>query len=92
MKTKIYNIAVVQTGVFAKKSPTPNAVYLQQSDFDEEGNVDVSLCPTIEVSEKYLLNSGDLLVVCKGSKNQCIEVPEMGYKAVASSSFLVTAF
>ena len=89
MKIKIYDIAIVQTGVFAKKSPTPNAVYLQQSDFDEEGNVDVSLSPTIEVSDKYMLNSGDLLVVCKGGKNQCIEVPEMGYKAVASSSFLV---
>ena len=71
MRAKIYDIAMVQTGVFVKKSPTPNAVYLQQSDFDEEGNVDVSLCPTIEVSDKYMLNSGDFLVVCKGGKNQC---------------------
>ncbi len=89
MKTKIYNIAVVQTGVFAKKSLTPNAVYLQQSDFDEEGNLGVSLCPTIEVSERYILKSGDLLVVCKGGKNQCIEIPTMEYNSVASSSFLV---
>ena len=53
MKTKIYDIAMVQTGVFAKKSPTPNAVYLQQSDFDEEGNeVEFEFLDVVEVDEK----------------------------------------
>lgn len=89
MKKKINNIATIQTGVFAKKSLTPNVVYLQQSDFDEDGNVDVTLCPTVEVNEKHILKQGDLLFVCKGSKNQCIEVPNMKYNCVASTSFLV---
>ena len=89
MKTKIYNIATIQSGVFAKKSLAPNAVYLQQSDFDVEGNVDVSLKPTIEINVKHILKPGDLLFVCKGSKNQCIEVPDMKYDCVASTSFWV---
>ena len=50
------------------------------------------LRPSIEVKEtnnKHLLQAGDLLFVCKGSKNQCIEVPKLEYNCVASSSFLV---
>lgn len=92
MKRKINQIATVQTGVFAKVSLNPNGVYLQQSDFNDEGKLCKLLRASIEVKEannKHILQAGDLLFACKGSKNQCIEVPAMEYNTVASSSFLV---
>ena len=34
---KLRDIATIQTGVFAKSAFTPNALYFQQSDFDDYG-------------------------------------------------------
>jgi restriction endonuclease S subunit len=87
---KLYNIAVIQTGVFAKVGPNPNALYLQQSDFDGNGELRNTTQPTIIVTnQKHLLTAGDLLLASKGNNNMCVIVPEIEQKCVASPSFLV---
>ena len=88
--TKLNNIATIQTGVFAKVLPNPNALYLQQSDFDGNGELRNTTQPTIIVAnQKHLLTAGDLLLASKGNNNMCVIVPEIGQKCVASPSFLV---
>ena len=87
---KLHNIAVIQTGVFAKVAPNPNALYLQQSDFDGNGELRNTAQPTITIdNQKHLLTAGDLLLASKGNNNICVIVPEIEQKCVASPSFLV---
>ena len=87
---KLHNIAVIQTGVFAKVVPNPNALYLQQSDFDGNGELRNTTQPTIIVAnQKHLLTAGDLLLASKGNNNMCVIIPEIEQKCVASPSFLV---
>ena len=88
--TKLNNIATIQTGVFAKTTPNPNALYLQQSDFDSRGELRDTAQPTIATDNpKHLLAAGDLLLASKGNNNICVIVPEIEQKCVASPSFLV---
>lgn len=88
--TKLNNIATIQTGVFAKTTPNPNALYLQQSDFDSRGELRDTAQPTIATDNpKHLLTAGDLLLASKGNNNMCVIVPEIEQKCVASPSFLV---
>lgn len=87
---KLHNIAIIQTGVFAKVAPNPNALYLQQSDFDGNGELRNTAQPTIIAdNQKHLLSAGDLLLASKGNNNICVIVPEIEQKCVASPSFLV---
>ena len=88
--TKLYNIATIQTGVFAKTSPTPNVLYLQQGDFNSDGVLSDTLQPTITTDNaKHLLTAGDLLLASKGNNNICVVVPKLEQQSVASPSFLV---
>ena len=88
--TKLNNIATIQTGVFAKTTPNPDALYLQQSDFDSRGELRDTAQPTIATDNpKHLLAAGDLLLASKGNNNMCVIVPEIEQKCVASPSFLV---
>ena len=88
--TKLNNIATIQTGVFAKTTPNPDALYLQQSDFDSGGELRDTAQPTIATDNpKHLLTAGDLLLASKGNNNICVIVPEIEQKCVASPSFLV---
>ena len=88
--TKLNNIATIQTGVFAKTTPNPNALYLQQSDFDGNGELRNTTQPTIIVAnQKHLLAAGDLLLASKGNNNICVVVPKLEQQSVASPSFLV---
>ena len=88
--TKLNNIATIQTGVFAKTTPNPDALYLQQSDFDSRGELRDTAKPTIATDNpKHLLAAGDLLLASKGNNNICVIVPEIEQKCVASPSFLV---
>ena len=88
--TKLNNIATIQTGVFAKTSPNPDVLYLQQSDFDGNGELRKTAQPTIAVDNpKHLLAAGDLLLASKGNNNICVIIPEIEQKCVASPSFLV---
>lgn len=86
---KLQDIATIQTGVFAKNTPSPNTLYLQQSDFDNTGVLYIPQ-PTIAIDNpKHLLNTGDLLLASKGNNNICVIIPEVEQKCVASPSFLV---
>ncbi len=86
---KLQNISTIQTGVFAKAAPNPNALYLQQGDFDDAGVLHIPQ-PAIFVDNlKHLLNTGDLLLASKGNNNMCVIVPGIEQKCVASPSFLV---
>lgn len=88
--TKLNNIATIQTGVFAKTTPNPDALYLQQSDFDGNGELRNTVQPTIIAdNQKHLLTAGDLLLASKGNNNICVIIPEIEQKCVASPSFLV---
>lgn len=88
--TKLHNIATIQTGVFAKNSPNPNALYLQQSDFDGNGELRDTAQPTIFTDNaKHLLTAGDLLLASKGNNNMCVVLPKIEQQCVASPSFLV---
>ena len=88
--TKLSNIATIQTGVFAKTTPNPDALYLQQSDFDSRGELRDTAQPTIATDNpKHLLAAGDLLLASKGNNNMCVIVPEIEQNCVASPSFLV---
>jgi len=88
--TKLQDIATILTGVFAKTSPTPDALYLQQGDFDGNGELRKTAKPTIVAGNpKHLLAAGDLLLASKGNNNICIVVPSIEQKCVASPSFLV---
>ena len=88
--TKLNNIATIQTGVFAKTTPNPNALYLQQSDFDGNGELRNTAQPTIIADNpRHLLTAGDLLLASKGNNNICVIVPGIEQKCVASPSFLV---
>ena len=88
--TKLHDIATIQTGVFAKVVPNPNALYLQQSDFDGNGELRNTAQPTIVADNpRHLLTAGDLLLASKGNNNMCVIVPEIEQKCVASPSFLV---
>lgn len=88
--TKLNNIATIQTGVFAKTTPNPNALYLQQGDFDSCRELCNTIQPTIATDNpKHLLTAGDLLLASKGNNNICVIVPEIEQKCVASPSFLV---
>ena len=87
--TKLHDIATIQTGVFAKTTPDPNVLYLQQSDFNNTGVLCIPQ-PTIVIDNpKHLLNTGDLLLASKGNNNICVIIPEIEQKCVASPSFLV---
>lgn len=88
--TKLNNIATIQTGVFAKTTPNPDALYLQQSDFDSRGELRDTAQPTIATDNpKHILAAGDLLLASKGNNNMCVIVPGIEQKCVASPSFLV---
>ena len=88
--TKLQDIATILTGVFAKTSPTPDTLYLQQSDFDSRGELRDTAQPTIATDNpKHLLAAGDLLLASKGNNNICVIVPVIEQKCVASPSFLV---
>ena len=87
---KLQDIATIQTGIFAKVAPNPNALYLQQSDFDGNGELRNTAQPTIVAdNQKHLLTAGDLLLASKGNNNICVIVPDIEQKCVASPSFLV---
>ena len=88
--TKLNNIATIQTGVFAKTTPNPDALYLQQSDFDSRGELRDTAQPTIATDNpKHLLAAGDLLLASKGNNNICVVVPKLEQQSIASPSFLV---
>lgn len=92
MKNKIKHIAKIQTGVFAKPGYVGDIVYLQSKYFTNEGELLRTLIPDIlfdKISNKHILNAGDILFAAKGNKNFAACFIQKNFSAVASTSFFV---
>lgn len=91
MKTDLKNIASIQTGFYAKPAKEGDLIYLQAKHFNEKGLLINDLHPDLlseNVSEKHLLNPGDIVFAAKGIKNFAAVFQEHN-AAVASTSFFV---
>ena len=92
MRVKLKHIAFIQTGVFAKPAKEGQIVYLQSKHFDENGILKSSLYPDLKsdsISEKHLLQNGDIIFAAKGTKNFAALFESLNLPAVASTSFFV---
>lgn len=92
MKTILRQIANIQTGIFAKPITEGEIVYLQAKHFDENGQLIGSLHPDLNaegISDKHLLQPGDILFAAKGTKNFATVFESHNIPSVASTSFFV---
>lgn len=92
MTATVKDITTIQTGFFAKPIGKGNVVYLQSKHFDEFGRLTAALYPDLnaaDISEKHLLNAGDILFAAKGFKNFATVFESSNPTAVASTSFFV---
>ncbi|MCB2196979.1 MAG: restriction endonuclease subunit S [Bacteroidetes bacterium] len=92
MENRIKDIAIVQSGMYAKTDKYGDVIYLQAKHFDEKGTVKPLLHPDLRMDGKiknHLLKDGDLLFAAKGAKNFAIIYRDRFGRAVASSTFLV---
>jgi restriction endonuclease S subunit len=88
----IKNICRIQTGLFAKPSGKGEVIYLQARHFDENGKLLGILHPDLmgnDISQKHLLQEGDVLFAAKGNKNFAAVYENHNAPAVASTSFFV---
>ena len=92
MIESLKNIAILQSGLFAKPSISPDTFYLQAVHFNIFGQFNALLKPQIKITsknKKHLLRNDDVLFAAKGVNNfGVVYKNEMG-AAVASSSFIV---
>lgn len=92
MRVALKQIAYIKTGVFAKPVNEGEIVYLQSKHFDENGILRSSLYPDLKadgISEKHLLQNGDIIFATKGTKNFAALYESKNKPAVASTSFFV---
>jgi restriction endonuclease S subunit len=93
LKTKLKHIANIQTGFYSKNLVlTGEIVYLQAKHFNQRGILTDDLHPDIlykDVSDKHILNSGDVLFAAKGTRNFAAAFKGINFPAVASTSFFV---
>ena len=92
MKERVKNITNIQTGLFAKHIGDGDVIYFQAKHFDEHGQISELLHPELninDISNKHLLQHGDILFSAKGTKNfASVYNGDLGL-AVASTSFFV---
>ncbi len=92
MKTTIKHIASIQTGVYEKPVSKGDIAYLQPKYFDSKGQLTTSLrldLNSLNITDKHILNKGDVLFASKGSKNFATCFNDAELSAVASTSFFV---
>ena len=92
MKTRLSNIAQIQTGIYARPTGFGELVYLQSKHFSENGRLNSLLAPDLfssGISQKHLLSQGDILFAAKGTKNFAAVFEKHNLPAVASTSFFV---
>jgi len=92
LRVALKHIAFIQTGIFAKPVKEGQIVYLQAKHFDENGILRSSLYPDLKaesISEKHLLQNGDIIFAAKGTKNFAALYESKNKPAVASTSFFV---
>jgi restriction endonuclease S subunit len=93
MSTKaLYEIATVQTGLFAKSSTLGQVNYLQSKYFNEKGQILNVILPKLynyEIPKKHILRIGDVLFAAKGERNFAYVYEGDQDPSVASTSFFV---
>ncbi len=92
MNSKLKNIAIIRSGIFARTVSEGDIVLLQTKHFDENGQLTSSLHPDVMICdsvERHLLKPGDVLFSAKGTRNFASVYLDYGYPCVASTSFLV---
>jgi restriction endonuclease S subunit len=92
LKVALKHISNIQTGVYAKPTNDGEIVYLQAKHFDENGQLISFLHPDLlaeSISDKHLLQQGDVLFAAKGTKNFAAWCESKNLPAVASTSFFV---
>lgn len=92
MKKPLSHLAAIQTGVFAKTIAVGDIVYLQAKHFDENGVLLNILHPDLleeGISNKHILQPGDVLFAAKGTKNFATVYESKNPTAVASTTFFV---
>ena len=64
MNKKLYEIAILTSGIYAKPDYSPDTLYLQSVHFDEFGHFDPLLKPQLNAdgkTAKHILQEGDIL-------------------------------
>lgn len=92
LKKRIKDITYIQTGLFTKPSGFGELVYLQSKHFDENGQLVAVLHPDLlagDISEKHVLQNGDVLFAAKGIKNFAAVFENHNEPSVASTTFFV---
>lgn len=92
MKVFLKNITKIQAGYFTQPAGFGDLTYLQVKYFDENGNLSASIFPDLmesDISEKHVLQNGDILFAAKGTKNFASVYSESIGRAVASTAFFV---
>lgn len=92
MKVKLNDIAEFQSGIYAKPQPMADTLYLQGVHFNEFGEFDRRVKPTLSkeiLINKHILKTGDILFSAKGLNNMAFVYDEKIGPAAASSSFIV---
>ena len=92
MKTSLFHICSIQTGLFSKTVASGEIVYLQGKHFDENGKIKTALRPDLPadfITEKHFLKTGDVLFAAKGTKNFAAVYESNGHPCVASTTFFV---
>ena len=92
MKTKLNNIASIQTGVFAKTTSIGDVVYLKARHFDENGRLRRELHSDLKLNnktQKHLLKPDDIIFAAKGTKNFAAWYEGKNPLVVASTSFFI---
>ena len=92
MKRKIYDIAIIQTGIYVKPDAVGEVLYLMGRHFDSDKKIDDDIKPELQLNDKtkkHLLQTGDILVASKGHDLFSVVFHSLKYPAVASSMFII---
>lgn len=92
MKILLANLAVVNSGVYAKPEPNGEVFYIQARDITKDHEFVEGLKPELVADgkiNKHFLQDGDLLIAAKGRDHYAIEYKGCPNPAVASTIFIV---
>jgi len=92
LKTLLADLAVVNSGVYAKPELNGEVYYIQARDIAENHEFSYSMSPQLIADgkiDKHFLQPGDLLIAAKGKDHSAIEYKGSPSPAVASTIFIV---
>ena len=92
MKRAVFEIATIQTGVYAQTSSSGHLYYIQARHFDHNRQFITAVKPELRFDkklEKHILQTGDVLIAAKGYDRFAVAYRNIPQPAVASSMFIV---